>query len=145
MTNRAFLAQARSMIHEHGWLVQGVTNTECACCPGGKPAHHAEDLDPYLYTAGLTEAGLPELVLRMPGRDSREWLRAGQRLLNACASHSLHEELVVGHSYPIGIVRGRSATVGTPTIARDGGVWLGTAYALYGRGAVRALEILPEW
>jgi hypothetical protein len=143
VANPAYLTEVRAVIREHGWMVQGVTNLGCECCPGGVPAH-TEDRDPYLYTVGLTDAGLPELVLNLPGRETHEWLRFGQRLLNAYAGHSLHEELEVGRTYPAGIAN-MTAVIGVPTINRDGGFWLGTAYELYGRRNVRALEVQPQW
>ena len=64
-------------IREHGWLVQAV---------GGSRSRA-----PFAYTVGLTEAGLPELLVTgLPALRSAE-------LLNAAAFHYLHADPVPRH------------------------------------------------
>lgn len=66
-------------IREHGWMVQGVFPTT------------ADDGPSFAYTIGMTEAGLPELL--MSGNLSHELLMI---LLNSAAKQHLAEEIKPG-------------------------------------------------
>jgi hypothetical protein len=69
------------LIAEHGWMVQGVFPVE-----GDGP-----EVVPFGYTIGLTQAGLPELMIS-------GWLgpEATQRLLNEAARRHLSREFEPG-------------------------------------------------
>src|SRR5215469_1887242 len=71
-TRADYLAHLRDLIVRHGWIVQGVERD------GPHP--------PWSYTAGLTEAGLPELVIT--GMRNAP----AARLLNRVAAHIVHAE-----------------------------------------------------
>jgi hypothetical protein len=136
-------------IRSHGWAIQGVGFGTCDHHPGhGSGPTHVHDTgdNAYQYTVGLTEAGLPELLLRMPGRGSPDWAKAGCRILNAVAAHTLHQELTVGEVLEVATVGGRSITVAeAPPPSRDhGGIWPGAVQRIYGR-LPRMLEILVDW
>ncbi len=140
-------ARVQAMIETHGWMVMAVSDLGCdnhAAHPGG-PVCSGDD--PYLYTVGLTQAGRPELVLRLPGRNSMEWLKAGHRILNQVAAYSRDRELAVGDVLPVGVVSWRRLTVapGPPLSREPGGVWPGYAVQRYGRARIRLLEIVPDW
>lgn len=125
-------------------MVQAVSDMGCA-------NHHAAPIprsgrDPYLYTVGLTVAGLPELLLlRLTDRNTQEWLRAAGRLLDTAAAHTMHAELKVGQRLPYR--GGVTITVAEPPTFSidDGGFWPGMAYALYGRDRVQVLELMASW
>ncbi len=132
-------------IAAHGWAVQIVSDHGC-----GNDHDHDRPLfrsgrDPYLYTVGLTAAGLPELLLQLPDRNTVGWIQTGQRMLNGLAAHTLHEELTVGQHLPIR--GGLTVTVAEPApFSRDTGrLWPGMAYRLYGQAKVRVLEVVPSW
>lgn len=123
----AVFQRTREKIKQHGWIVQGVFDNET--------------FNPFLYTVGLTEAGLPELMLSMPGRQSEEWFRFGQRLLNKFGQQSTSKELEIGKSYPCGF-GSLIIDVVEPVISNDG-LWPGTAYEFYGHDT-RLLELKPQ-
>lgn len=142
------LIAARAKIREHGWFVQAVSDLGCCTCDQEHISAGPSGEDPYLYTVGLTAAGLPELLLRLPCRNSMEWLRLGHQVLNLIAAHTLHKELTVGESIPIAIGHElASALIQEPPVfsTEDNGVWLGYAFAIYGRDRVSCLEIVPDW
>lgn len=137
------LERARILINEHGWLVQGVSDHGCVSCEHTGKTPQQTGSDPYLYTVGLTAAGLPELLLRLTGKNSREWMNTGTRMLNQVARHGLHTDLSVGQLVQTG-VGGVSAVIAEPlSLARDT-IWPGLAYQLYGH-RVRVVEVLPNW
>lgn len=81
----AYLDNCRRIIAEHGWMVQGVFPTETS--PGFS----------FAYTAGLSVAGLPELVVvGLP-------LQGGivETFLNALARRALAEEPRVGDRWTV--------------------------------------------
>jgi Domain of unknown function (DUF4262) len=146
-TVAAMLARTRATVREHGWAVQGVSSLACET-PGCTTIHdpNREQSDPYLYTVGLTASGLPELLLRLADKNSIEWMKRGNDLLNTVAAHTMHQELVVGESLPAG--DGVLVTVcPPPPFSRDGegNIWPGFAYEMYGRHNVRVLEVVPSW
>jgi hypothetical protein len=73
------LLNQKKLIQEHGWMVAGVFPT--------KP----EDGNFFAYTIGLTDAGLPELI--MSGNLGVENL---QKLLNSAAFKHLENEIKPG-------------------------------------------------
>lgn len=136
------VVRVRAGIAAHGWMVMAISDQGCECC-SGKPV--ASGHDPFLYTAGLTAVGLPELVLVLAGRNSMKWIRSGHRLLNAVAGLAsaglaAGEPLVAGGSYVTG---GRTVdvAVGPPFGDR---VRPGVAVQLYG-DRVSWLEVSPRW
>ncbi len=141
----SLLRTAVTTIARHGWMVQVVSDLGCGGDHGHQDPVRVSGSDPYLYTVGLTDAGLPELLLRLPGRSSVDWVRAGQRMLNGVAAHTLHEELAVGQCLPAR--GGLWIRVAEPPVfsREDGGVWPGMAFRLYGRRKVRVLELVPTW
>ncbi len=141
----SLLQDAVNAIVRHGWMVQVVSDLGCGGDHGGGNPPASSGSDPYLYTVGLTAAGLPELLLRLPGRNSSDWVRAGQRMLNGLAAHTLHEDLVVGQVLPVrGGLWVRVAE--PPVFSREpGAVWPGMAFRLYGQRKVRVLELVPAW
>jgi hypothetical protein len=120
----AYLETAKAVIREHGWMVQGVFDADA----------------PFAYTVGLTEAGLPELILALP-EQSTLWFKFGQRMLNDFAKQSLTEELALGRAYPW--TDEITVTVREARISHDD-LWPGFAYELYGRPRVRVLELWPQ-
>lgn len=135
--------KALAKIREHGWVIRGVS--DLGCDHTDHPHRHT-GRDPYLYTAGLTEAGLPELLLRLAGKNSLDWMHAGTRVLNTVAAHTLHEELTVGQTLPTGIGSIEVTVKEPPLISNaDDGIWPGLAYRLYGRRRVQVLEIEANW
>lgn len=78
---KQYLKQIRKMIHEYGWFVQGVFPT-------------GSDRDPeFAYTIGLTEAGLPELLIAGTMRTN-----VLHQLVNAAAVRHVKDELVAGQT-----------------------------------------------
>ncbi len=143
--------RALRIIQQQGWMIQAVTAAGCDHHDHRETAalFHRDDLIPYLYTAGLTAAGLPELLLRLTEeRSGMDWIRVATRILNGLARHTLHTELTVGQTLSTGIGR-IIVTVAEPppfsNSVRAGDVWPGMAYRLYGRRRVRVLEIIPSW
>lgn len=140
----ADLQKMRSAVQKYGWVVQGVSDLACECDHDDAPIAHT-GRDPYLYTIGLTAAGLPELLLQLTGRNSLEWIGFGTRILNVVAQHTLHRELAVGETLPLGL-RNLNVTVQQPPLVDQAdGFWPGFAYALYGADKVRVLEVCPDW
>jgi hypothetical protein len=76
-----YAAHIRKLIAEHGWAIQGVGDTATE--------------PPFSYTVGMTEAGLPELVIVGLSHET------GGVILNMLAKQSLAEELVVGRRYDL--------------------------------------------
>lgn len=111
------LRNVHELMVRHGWAVQGV--------------ERHRDRPPWAYTVGLTEAGLPELVVTGMG------LAEACDLLNDVAHHVVHAEPPVpGERIPfeggplVEVVR-----LNTPE------AHLHTAVALFGPG-VRALQLV---
>lgn len=75
----AYLEKVKEKIAEHGWMVQGVFSR-----PGDKPEPE------FAYTVGMTEAGLPELIVS--GSDQATMAN----LLNELAARHLKDELTHG-------------------------------------------------
>ncbi len=138
--DRSILARIR----QHGWVVQGVSDHGCVCCDHAGQTPKQTGLDPYLYTAGLTLTGLPELLPRLTGKNSPDWMTTGTRLLNRVARHCLHAEPVPGQLVQTGI-GGIMATIAEPPPFSRDTVWPGLAFELYGRRRVRYVEVLPSW
>jgi len=138
------LTKARALIKEHGWVVEAVSDLGCECCQDAGHTPHKSGKDPYLYTVGLTAAGLPELLLTLPGKNSREWLTTGHRALNHLGQHSLHDELTIGQVIPVGI-GAITATVQRPPRFNRDSIWPGLAFALYGWDRVRLIQVVPDW
>lgn len=120
----AYLERAKAVIREHGWMVQGVFDADA----------------PFAHTVGLTEAGLPELILPLP-EQGMVWFRFAQRMLNDFARQSLTEELALDRVYPW--LSEIAVTFQEARISRDD-LWPGFAYELYGRPRVRVLELWPQ-
>lgn len=138
------IERARNLIREHGWTVQGVSDHGCQCCADEGRAPRQTGKDPYLYTIGLTEAGLPELLLTLPGRNSQEWMNTGTQILNRIAHHSLHSEPKIGQTVATG--RGRlAATLTEPVPFHRDEIWPGLTFELYGRYRVRFVQVVPNW
>jgi hypothetical protein len=117
-TRSEYLSHMLDLVAQYGWAVQGVSRD------GLQP--------PWAYTVGLTEAGLPELVVSgMP-------VRRAQDLLNDVASHVVHSgvALTPGQQVPL---------VGGPTIEivelSESTARLVTAVDIYGPG-IRALQLV---
>jgi hypothetical protein len=107
----------RDLMIRHGWAVQGV---EAA---GVRP--------PYAYTLGLTDCGLPELLVTgMP-------LGRAASLLNGVAEHAVHAEPPVpGERIPL---RGGPTIEIVELLNPD--AHMDTAVALFGDG-FRALQLV---
>lgn len=81
----AYLRSVDQLITRDGWAITGVAENNACHTPGCNAPH--EDVDPFLYTVGLTEVGLPELLLEhMP-------VARASVVLNDLARHSLVAEL----------------------------------------------------
>ncbi len=76
-----YFARVRQIVREHGWMVQGVL-------PG---RDEQPGFIPFYYTVGLTDAGLPELIMSWPGQPSM-----GQTLLNNAATGHVKNEIKPG-------------------------------------------------
>lgn len=138
--------KARIIIHEQGWVVQGVSDHGCLCCTAAGRTPRKTGMDPYLYTAGLTEVGLPELLLRLTGKNSPEWINTGIRMLNRIGRHSLHAEPELGIGQLVQTGNGGiTATITDPPVFSRDTVWPGLAYELYGHHRPRFVEVLPSW
>lgn len=82
----------RQKIRDHGWVITGVGESSDQCSTPGCQHRHGPVVaqDPCLYTAGLTVAGLPELLLQdVP-------TAAAYPILQALAKWSLTVALVPG-------------------------------------------------
>lgn len=116
-TYEDYLAHVREVVDRCGWLVQGVVDS------GGRA--------PLASTVGLTEAGLPELLVT--GRR----LQVAASLLNAVAEYTLREvEVLPGEILHLGDVHLEAVELPHPD------AHLLTATALYGGDQVRALQLV---
>lgn len=109
-------------IREHGWMVQAVFGD-------------GEHDPPFAYTVGLTEAGLPELVLTAAPDD------ASAMILNAAAERMCATDgdgFTVGDEVDLGFTA--ALQIGAVSVAAVDEM-LGVAVALYGDG-VRALQVI---
>jgi len=116
-TYQDYLEHMRGLMVQHGWAVQEVE---------GDRIH-----PPYAYTLGLTECGLPELVI------TGLTLPRASRLLNRFAEHMVHAEPpAAGERIPL---------VGGPLVEivelPHPDAHLNTAVALFGR-ELRALQLV---
>lgn len=133
MVAAAALKVMRAKIREQGWIVTGVgdRSDQCSipgCSHGGHPA---VALDPCMYTAGLTVAGLPELLMQhVPAA-------AAYPILQALARWSMSVELIPGESV-------RVAKLGVVTVeavpAAEGRRLCVISRQLYGDG-IRVLRV----
>lgn len=86
-------------IAKHGWAVTGVSEDGACGAPGCTSKHTVND--PFLYTVGLTAAGLPELLLEhVP-------YRTAATVLNDLARQSTAAELLPGQVYRVVGILGR--------------------------------------
>ncbi len=74
-----FTDRLRARVAEHGWMVLGVFASA-----------EAPDLTPWHYTVGLTDAGLPELLVSGLGATQ------GQEVLNAAAARHIRRPIEPG-------------------------------------------------
>jgi hypothetical protein len=116
-TYQDYLDHMRALMVRHGWAVQQVE---------GDRIH-----PPYAYTLGLTDCGLPELVITGMA------LSRAARLLNRVAEHTIHAEPpAAGEQIPL---------VGGPLVEivelPHPDAHLDTAVALFGR-TLRALQLV---
>ncbi len=89
-----FVQRLRQQVAEQGWMVLGVFASA-----------EAPDITPWHYTVGLTDAGLPELLVSGLGPTQ------GQEILNTAAARHIRDEIVVGMlddvaSMPLKVVPG---------------------------------------
>lgn len=110
----AYLSQCRSVIAEHGWMVQGVFPTTV-----GEVG--------FSYTVGMTPAGLPELLIA-----GLNFSNSGV-LLNLAVERHLKQEIEAGD------VLDSIANVAFRVVPAPAAK-LGVAKALYGQ--VRALQLV---
>lgn len=92
MTVDQTLRMMREKIRNHGWVITGVGESSNQCSTPGCQHRHGPIVaqDPCLYTAGLTMAGQPELLLQhVP-------TAAAYPILQALAKWSLNAKLVPG-------------------------------------------------
>lgn len=129
------LRRIRKLIEQHGWAVTGYDGERCdnPACSGGP---HPGLIEPVLYTAGLTAAGLPELVIK--GASAH----IATHMLNGLAKVSLGTELVPGVAYPAPEPLAGAPVMVEVMSAADTATVCKIANALYGRGRVRALEVV---
>lgn len=132
---RAFFEGTDTAIRERGWMVQGVFDPTA-------------ERPPYMYTVGLTEAGLPELAFDdipvEPGEEQYVFAALGTRALNVLAKQSLAEALEVDRVYSVDLGDLGAAAVRVvvaPVEPTEAGIWPGLAFARYGRGRVRLLLV----
>lgn len=121
------VADAKRRIHAQGWMVQGVASSSDASGDGDM-----------MFTVGLTEAGLPELVIIGIPRDPAGHAVA-VAVLNHLARLSLADELVAGGVYPAGLDEAEVTVTD-----RQPGKPLSLAWLMYGRDRVRHLLIEPH-
>lgn len=122
-----YITDARRRILAYGWMIQGVADV-----------NDSSGLNDQLYTVGLTDAGLPELVLCGIPRNTMAQ-NAATAVLNHLARQSLAQELVAGRRYPSGLDDDTPVEV----VAKEPVQVLGLALALYGRERVRCLVVEP--
>lgn len=144
MTTTAMVKRARALIRENGWLVQGVSDHACQCCEDAGRIPLQTGRDPYLYTVGLTAAGLTELLLILTDKNSMQWVNTGTRLLNSVARHVLHTEPEIGHTVDTGFAN-ITATFAVPEPFTRAGVWPGLAFELYGQNKPHFVQVVPTW
>ena len=114
----AHLAQARAIIRKCGWLVQAVA------------PHPGQPGPRVAYTAGLTDAGLPELII--VGLD----IRLMQDVLNGAARRHLATEISAGDQLD-GL-----ASVAFRAVEADDTWSVAVARKLYGNDRVRLLQLV---
>lgn len=119
---REFAAALRQKIAHDGWVVLVVFD------PDGGPY--------FLYTNGLTVAGLPELMMLGVPRNAVEAMHV---VLDTLARQSLAADLVSGAVYDCGL--GLRAKITAGPIDEDH--IPGWTFNLYGRDAVRVLYVTP--
>lgn len=125
------LAQYRASIARSGWVVTGVAEDNRCDTPGCTSPHGPQD--PFLYTVGLTDAGLPELLVRH--LDARR----SALLLNALARRSVGEALTLGGRYTeVGLT-----VTALHVPAAEARSVCKVARALYGDARLRVLEMVP--
>ncbi len=113
----AYDRQSLATINEHGWMLQAVFGTDDDPCA------------PFVYTVGLTVAGLPELIIAGLPDQTAGWL------LNTAAKRSLGVEIKAGDviddiaTVPFRVIDAPSAEV---NLARH----------LYGLSRVTALQLV---
>lgn len=117
-----YAAQLRQIIAEHGWAVQTV---------------HGDLVDPsFSYTVGLTDAGLPELIIiGLPER-------ASGLILNQLARRSLEAELVVGQRYELPNADHTLEYLIGPVSPTNVRQRLKIAAVLYDRHRISALQVI---
>ncbi len=130
MNRNQLLAQFRQTIAREGWVVTGVAEDN-RCSDPRCTTSHGLNPNPFLYTAGLTDAGLPELLLEGVAAND------AARVLNALAKLATGAELTPGTPYE---VRGQVATV-EPVNQPEGRRICKVAAALYGGHKVRVLRV----
>jgi hypothetical protein len=125
MSSRAqrdqYAAHIRELIAEHGWALQGV--------------EHTATEPPFNYTVGLTEAGLPELIL--VGLS----LQIGGLILNKLAKQSLTEALEVGRRYDLANGDQILTCLIGPVSRANRRAYLRAAAYHYGQHRVSALQV----
>lgn len=144
MTSTSMIRKARVLIREHGWLVQGVSDHGCQCCEDAGRTPLQTGRDPYLYTVGLTAAGLTELLLILTGKNSMEWVTTGTRLLNSVARHVLHTEPEIGQTIETGVAQ-VAVTFVVPEPFTHDGIWPDLAFELYGQNKPHFVQVVPTW
>lgn len=111
-----YLDLVRAQIKEHGWIILGVFPVD------------KDDLG-FAYTVGLTEAGLPELVL------SGAWNEQAQQLLNIAGEQHCRTEIKAGDTV--------EDIANVPFRAIDAPLAeVNTARRLYGESRVRAVQLV---
>jgi len=125
------LARYRENIARFGWVVTGVAEDGRCDTPGCTSAHGPHD--PFLYTVGLTDAGLPELLVRhLNARQS-----AG--LLNALARQSAGEALTLGGRYEAAGL----AVTALHLPSAQARQLCKVARAMYGDARLKVVELVP--
>lgn len=126
-TQAQSVTDAKLRIAAHGWMIQGVED-----------AHDASGADDYIFTVGLTQAGLPELVWEGIPRNP-VGKSAAVAIINSLARRSLDLELRAGGVYPSGLGDDTRVTVVDKQLGRP----LKLADSVYGAERVRYLVIEP--
>lgn len=129
------LARMRAGIRTHGWVITGVGENNQCSVPDCSHRHDTRHQEPSLYTAGLTERGLPELLIeRVP-------VAAAGEILNGLAVRSVTEPLVPGTLYRLGAAGSFSVS---PVPDREARATCKIARVLYGT-RLRVLRVDPDW
>jgi hypothetical protein len=117
-----YAARLRQIIAEHGWAVQTI--------------HGDQDDPPFSYTVGLTEAGLPELVIiGLPEN-------VAGTILNMLAKRSLETDLEVGQRYELPNGDQNLEYLIGPVSSPSRRSYLKMAAVLYDRHRVKALQVI---